>query len=331
MIYFDRKLSVKPPKLYAQLHTEVQVAACVVRNSEGRVLMARRRADQSSAGFWEVPGGKAEKNEHLVDAARRELLEETGVHGQQLRLIADYDHDFPTKRIRLCVFEAGSWAGQPSSQEGQELAWVDPSQPSVGPILPSNLRLLARLALPRRIMALEPPLSDSGAWAERAASVALCEGAGAVMLKTSKLPVAQQFSLSRRLNSAVRSIAGGVVWDMGARSDRACLAPVFSNASNFGERTRSQDPLRATVVPVDVALSQNSLAGYDVVIVDTTRATTSSDKQLRTLARLHQTIPGATYVLVHREHHFSNEKPDEVYGVCLLDPVVHGAELERIR
>lgn len=46
-----------------------------------RILVARRRDDaRVLPGFWEVPGGKLEPGESPLDAARRELAEELGVH-----------------------------------------------------------------------------------------------------------------------------------------------------------------------------------------------------------------------------------------------------------
>ena len=52
----------------------IEVAAGVVKNAEGRILICRRKGELD--GLWEFPGGKREKGETFQQALERELMEE---------------------------------------------------------------------------------------------------------------------------------------------------------------------------------------------------------------------------------------------------------------
>lgn len=59
--------------------TPMRVAAAIVVNDAGRVLIGRRRPGLRSAGCWEFPGGKLEAGEEPADAIVRELQEELSI------------------------------------------------------------------------------------------------------------------------------------------------------------------------------------------------------------------------------------------------------------
>lgn len=52
--------------------------AAVVINDQGEVLMIQE-AKASCSGKWYLPAGRVEKNENLISAVKREVLEETGL------------------------------------------------------------------------------------------------------------------------------------------------------------------------------------------------------------------------------------------------------------
>ena len=62
----------------------------VVMLRPGAVLLVRR-GKAPNAGAWSIPGGAQELGETAEDGARRELLEETGLHAGRLVLAANVD------------------------------------------------------------------------------------------------------------------------------------------------------------------------------------------------------------------------------------------------
>ncbi len=56
----------------------------VYARQDDRVLLIHRNK-APNLGLWIAPGGKVELNESPMDAARREMLEETGLHVRDLR------------------------------------------------------------------------------------------------------------------------------------------------------------------------------------------------------------------------------------------------------
>lgn len=72
----------------APRHPVPAVLAVVLR--DGCALLVQR-ANPPDAGLWGYPGGKIETGETVFAAARRELLEETGIHARPLRVLTALD------------------------------------------------------------------------------------------------------------------------------------------------------------------------------------------------------------------------------------------------
>lgn len=100
-----------------------QVVAAILER-DGKILICRRRADQSHALQWEFPGGKVEPAETPAEALARELEEELGIGGAAGEQIAGYEYCYPGKKpIRLIFFRVHSYTGEPKNLIFHEMRW----------------------------------------------------------------------------------------------------------------------------------------------------------------------------------------------------------------
>jgi 8-oxo-dGTP diphosphatase len=108
----------------------VLVAACVLLDDRGRILIAKRPQGRSLAGLWEFPGGKVEQGESPEAALIRELAEELGIGiaPPDLTPLTFVSHAYPDFHLVMPLYLCRRWQGEVSADEGQELAWVKPEE-----------------------------------------------------------------------------------------------------------------------------------------------------------------------------------------------------------
>ena len=105
----------------------------IISNSEGQILALRRRDNDSRRpGAWDLPGGGFEKGEDLESAAKREVLEETGLIAQSITVIVarTVKGMAPPEVDNIFIgWVAKDWSGEITlSDEHVEYRWVTPSE-----------------------------------------------------------------------------------------------------------------------------------------------------------------------------------------------------------
>ncbi|AEC21953.1 hypothetical protein PT7_3413 [Pusillimonas sp. T7-7] len=131
----------------------IEVAAGLIMQPDGSLLLAQRPADKPWPGWWELPGGKIEPGETTLQALARELKEELDIDVTVATPWVTYTHEYPKNIVRLAFCRVTGWEGEPTGVEGQQLSWVKLDGPlSVGPLLPATEPPLRWIRLPDRYL-----------------------------------------------------------------------------------------------------------------------------------------------------------------------------------
>ena len=88
---------------------------------EGFVTLVRQLRVPTGGTLLELPAGKLDEGEQPLEAARRELREETGLHGGDWEAVAEFftTPGFCRERMHL-FFAEGLERGEPSAQDDDE-------------------------------------------------------------------------------------------------------------------------------------------------------------------------------------------------------------------
>ncbi len=120
----------------------IHVVAAVVMNGE-RLLLCQRPEGKRHGGLWEFPGGKVLEDESFADAARREMIEELGVHARSVRGELGRFHDEGSEF--LIHFLQVEVDGQPIAHEHQALGWFLPEEARQLALAPADRQFLDSL------------------------------------------------------------------------------------------------------------------------------------------------------------------------------------------
>ena len=119
---------------------------------EHEVLLIQRNNDPNK-GQWSIPGGRQMLGETAAEAARRELLEETGVKVDRLLLVDVVDAIIPDVQGKIkyhytLVDYMGQWQSGESrpGDDAKEVRWVRLNQLSSYSLLEKTINIIQKAA-----------------------------------------------------------------------------------------------------------------------------------------------------------------------------------------
>ncbi len=104
----------------------------IIKNQYNKILVVKRGANEIAyAGKWAYPGGKVEKGETIMQALKREILEEVGIEIEDYKeLLQDYTFVKPDGNnvVGLNFLVRAKNTEVKLSEEFQDYKWVNLSE-----------------------------------------------------------------------------------------------------------------------------------------------------------------------------------------------------------
>nr|WP_125666412.1 (deoxy)nucleoside triphosphate pyrophosphohydrolase [Paenibacillus baekrokdamisoli] len=123
----------------------IEVAAAIIEDKLGRILIARRKEGKAQEGLWEFPGGKLEKNETVQDCLRRELLEEMNIEIVSYESFGVNDHQYGPTYIRLFAYKATYISGEIVLIDHDDYRWVYRNELNEYAFAPADIKFVDML------------------------------------------------------------------------------------------------------------------------------------------------------------------------------------------
>jgi len=125
----------------------IEVAAAIIHNEEGQILIARRRQGKSQEGLWEFPGGKIEADESVVHCLQRELQEEMGIDILPYESFGMNVHNYGSIQIKLMAWKAKYLGGLIELVDHDEYSWVFPADLGQFIFAPADIPFVEQLLM----------------------------------------------------------------------------------------------------------------------------------------------------------------------------------------
>jgi 8-oxo-dGTP diphosphatase len=123
----------------------MKVVTAAILEKDGRILIARRKADDRQAGKWEFPGGTLESDETPQECLQREMQEEFGIRVTVGQFVGESIYDYEHGAIKLIAYQASWESGEMMLNEHAAFSWVSPVQLAEYDFAPADRPIVKKL------------------------------------------------------------------------------------------------------------------------------------------------------------------------------------------
>ncbi|QAY66993.1 (deoxy)nucleoside triphosphate pyrophosphohydrolase [Paenibacillus protaetiae] len=125
----------------------IEVAAAIIEDGDGRLLIARRKQGKSQEGLWEFPGGKLEPGETAESCLVRELQEEMSIRIRPYVYFGVNEHRYEAAAIRLIAYKAVYGGGDMKLADHDDCRWITRGELGLFHFAPADVPFVEKLKL----------------------------------------------------------------------------------------------------------------------------------------------------------------------------------------
>ena len=123
----------------------MKTVTAAILEKNGKILIARRKADDRQGGKWEFPGGTLEPDETAQACLQREMQEEFGIAVAVGRFFGESVYHYDHGKIKLRAYRASWESGRIRLNDHADFRWVLPEQLAEYDFAPADIPFVRKL------------------------------------------------------------------------------------------------------------------------------------------------------------------------------------------
>lgn len=104
----------------------IELVTAVIKDDNGKILIAKNKDEQNEENFWEFPTGEIETGETDEEAITRGIKEKLNIEVSVNNYITEQSFNYKEKTVNLIAYDAQYEYGKIT--EEKEYKWISPKE-----------------------------------------------------------------------------------------------------------------------------------------------------------------------------------------------------------